>query len=276
MRSFYQALGITPKAEDCEVKAAFRNLAKACHPDLNGGDKRAEDRFKEVVEAYEVLSDPQAREAYDTLLADQRKMRWRTLRRAAMTMSATAVVTFATTVAIWLQFRGSPAVTSRLAAPIASTVVAVRSDPVGEVGKVQAREDSPPAPNVGLPQDAVETPSPVKEATTQLEVSRENPAEESTAKSVIEVHRVALSPPPQVPNTSATPFRSGIKRPKSTAARFSVARKAPKREVALLDEDIKVEDASSALEVSVATPPAAARQSSRFWPTADEPFLDVE
>ncbi|ODS01260.1 molecular chaperone DnaJ [Methyloceanibacter methanicus] len=62
---YYEVLGIDRGAGDSEIKSAFRRLAKECHPDRHGGDPTAEDRFKIVNEAYEVLKDPQRRAAYD-------------------------------------------------------------------------------------------------------------------------------------------------------------------------------------------------------------------
>lgn len=62
---FYTVLGVARSADDTELKAAFRRAAKQHHPDRNQGDPVAEQRFKEVNEAYEVLSDPQKRAAYD-------------------------------------------------------------------------------------------------------------------------------------------------------------------------------------------------------------------
>src|SRR5215468_313049 len=64
-RDYYDVLGITRTASDQEVKAAFRRLAKECHPDRCNGDSTSEKRFKEVNEAYEALKDPQKRAAYD-------------------------------------------------------------------------------------------------------------------------------------------------------------------------------------------------------------------
>ena len=64
-RDYYDVLGVSRAASDREIKAAFRNLAKECHPDCCNGDQNAEHRFKEVNEAYEALKDPQRRAAYD-------------------------------------------------------------------------------------------------------------------------------------------------------------------------------------------------------------------
>ena len=62
---YYEVLGVAREAGETEVKTAFRRLAKECHPDRCGGDPTAEERFKKVNEAYEILKDPQRRAAYD-------------------------------------------------------------------------------------------------------------------------------------------------------------------------------------------------------------------
>ena len=64
-RDYYEVLGIGKNAIDAEIKSAYRKLAKKYHPDLNPGDKTAEEKFKEVNEANDVLSDPEKRKRYD-------------------------------------------------------------------------------------------------------------------------------------------------------------------------------------------------------------------
>lgn len=66
MADYYELLGLARDAPAEEVKRAYRRLARQHHPDLNPGDSAAEDRFKEVTRAYEVLSDPEKRRRYDT------------------------------------------------------------------------------------------------------------------------------------------------------------------------------------------------------------------
>lgn len=58
-RDYYEVIGVSKTASEDEIKKAYRKLAKQYHPDLNPNDKEAEAKFKEVNEAYEVLSDPE-------------------------------------------------------------------------------------------------------------------------------------------------------------------------------------------------------------------------
>ncbi len=64
-KDYYEILGVNRKADEKEIKTAYRRLARKYHPDVNPNDKSAETRFKEISEAYEVLSDPEKKKLYD-------------------------------------------------------------------------------------------------------------------------------------------------------------------------------------------------------------------
>ena len=64
-RDYYEVLGVNRSAEQADLKKAYRRLAMKFHPDRNEGNADAEQKFKEIKEAYEVLSDPQKRATYD-------------------------------------------------------------------------------------------------------------------------------------------------------------------------------------------------------------------
>lgn len=64
-RDYYEVLGVSRNADDNAIKKAYRKLAKKYHPDTNAGDPQAEQKFKEITEAYSVLSDPEKKKMYD-------------------------------------------------------------------------------------------------------------------------------------------------------------------------------------------------------------------
>lgn len=66
-KDFYEILGVSKTASEGEIKKSYRTLAKKYHPDMNPGNKQAEDKFKEITEAYAVLSDAAKRKQYDTM-----------------------------------------------------------------------------------------------------------------------------------------------------------------------------------------------------------------
>jgi curved DNA-binding protein len=72
-KDYYRILGVDRNADAKAVKQAYRRLARQYHPDINPGDKAAEERFKEINEAYEVLSDAEKRKKYDQLGADYQR-----------------------------------------------------------------------------------------------------------------------------------------------------------------------------------------------------------
>ena len=66
-KDYYKILGVEKSASQDEIKKAYRKLAMKYHPDRNQDNKKAEEKFKQITEANEVLSDPQKRKKYDTL-----------------------------------------------------------------------------------------------------------------------------------------------------------------------------------------------------------------
>src|SRR5882672_1701156 len=69
-KDYYESLGVPRTASEAEIKKAFRKLAREHHPDVAKDKKKAEEKFKEINEAYEVLSDPAKRKKYDELGAN--------------------------------------------------------------------------------------------------------------------------------------------------------------------------------------------------------------
>ena len=68
-KDYYKVLGVSKDADTKEIRQAFRKLARKFHPDVNPNNKDAEGQFKEINEAYQVLSDPEKRKKYDELSA---------------------------------------------------------------------------------------------------------------------------------------------------------------------------------------------------------------
>lgn len=75
-KDYYASLGVSPDADDKTIKKAYQKLAKKYHPDVNPGDKAAEEKFKEATEAYQAISDPDKRRKYDELRQDYQQ--WQT------------------------------------------------------------------------------------------------------------------------------------------------------------------------------------------------------
>lgn len=73
MNDWYNILGVGRDADDAQIKTAYRKLAKKYHPDAHPGDKECEARFKEITEAYTILSDPAKRKKYDETFSKGRE-----------------------------------------------------------------------------------------------------------------------------------------------------------------------------------------------------------
>jgi DnaJ-class molecular chaperone len=96
MSDLYKVLDVARGADPAEIKRAYRKAAKSCHPDLQGGDKGAEQRFKEVNRAYGTLSNPLTRALYDEACAEAQSRARRRFRRVAATMAASFTLTVST------------------------------------------------------------------------------------------------------------------------------------------------------------------------------------
>src|SRR5260370_38945564 len=72
-RDYYKTLGVPRNASEADIKSAYRKLARKHHPDVNPNNKDAEVKFKEINEAYQVISDPEKRKKYDELGADSER-----------------------------------------------------------------------------------------------------------------------------------------------------------------------------------------------------------
>ena len=110
MGTLYQVLGLPRDANQQQVKAAFRSLARRFHPDVNAGDETAMQRFKEVNSAYETLANPEARAAYDCALVCRQKDEPTPLGEFAATATATFALTAGTVslAAWWSRHSGAP------------------------------------------------------------------------------------------------------------------------------------------------------------------------
>jgi len=144
MSTLYHILGLSQDASREQVKAAFRTLARRFHPDVNMRNDTAEQRFKEVSQAYVTLADPDARAAYDRALvcraAEMQRQRW--------TFAATAASTFALTTTVglalwWTQTTREPE-QARASVPVAMG----RGPLIGAQEVKEAREEAngPTAP----------------------------------------------------------------------------------------------------------------------------------
>jgi len=93
MNTHYDVLGVPRSASEEAIRAAFHSAAKACHPDLNAGDPVAEQRLKQIIDAYDVLKSAERRAAYNELLTEGRRALARRLATSAVaTLAGGAVV----------------------------------------------------------------------------------------------------------------------------------------------------------------------------------------
>jgi DnaJ-class molecular chaperone len=108
MVNLYKVLGVSRHADGAAIKVAFRTLAKVHHPDLHAGDKPAERRFQTINSAYQVLSKPGRRAAYDAACAFERAEARRRMNSAAVAMAASFLLTVTSGLALagWMRIEG--------------------------------------------------------------------------------------------------------------------------------------------------------------------------
>jgi curved DNA-binding protein CbpA len=148
MNTLYDVLGVPPHANEKAIRTAFRKAAKSAHPDLNAGDPSAELQFRQLVAAYELLKNPQQREAYDQQLKEDRRLRLR--RIASPIISGLVSGSIVAAVMLWLNAQKSLeppqgprlAIAEKMDEP-ASQAAAVTEKPRNEA---VSREATPPAP----------------------------------------------------------------------------------------------------------------------------------
>src|SRR5215470_80309 len=113
--TYYDVLGVPRDATDEVIRAAFRVAAKACHPDINGGDAEAQKRLREVIAAYQLLRSPQKRAIYDQLLAaNEQTLTKQSPERDRLSIAAAAVAALvsASIVTVAVRFSSEPPTTS--------------------------------------------------------------------------------------------------------------------------------------------------------------------
>jgi DnaJ domain len=157
MSNLYEVLGLGSDAQPEQVKAAFHRLAKSSHPDVNAGDETAAKRFREVNQAYEILSNPERRTVYDLGLVHKRPDAHRLVRHAM----AASVASFMVTVGcgLYIALRSAPQPKQDSPRLLAEVVAKAGSQafkdithpgpasetPVPQLGMEQPHQDAPPA-----------------------------------------------------------------------------------------------------------------------------------
>jgi len=140
MQTHYDVLGVSWKANDDQIRAAFRRSVKTCHPDLHAGDRNAERKLREVLAAYEILRRPQRRQIYDRLLRAERSARLQHIMLTAFTGLICCSVIGAMT--MWLpRLPNASSLVAAVAAPPETVRVAVAEVPVVEIAAPVVRAE---------------------------------------------------------------------------------------------------------------------------------------
>src|SRR5262249_53230783 len=140
MQTHYDVLGVSWKANDDQIRAAFRRSVKTCHPDLHAGDRNAERQLREVLAAYEILRRPQRRAIYDRLLRAERSARVQHIVLTAFTGLICCSVIGAMT--MWLpRLPNASSLVAAVAAPPETVPVAVAEVAVVDVADPAVRAE---------------------------------------------------------------------------------------------------------------------------------------
>jgi curved DNA-binding protein CbpA len=146
MNTLYDVLGVPPHANEKTIRTAFRKAAKSFHPDLNAGDPTAELQFRQIVAAYELLKNPEQRQAYDQQLKEDRRQRLR--RIASPIISGVVSGSVVAGVMLWLnaQKPSEPMQAPRLA-------VTELDETTNQQALAIAKEGTSPATDKNFPDD---------------------------------------------------------------------------------------------------------------------------
>jgi curved DNA-binding protein CbpA len=146
MNTLYDVLGVPPHANEKTIRTAFRKAAKSFHPDLNAGDPTAELQFRQIVAAYELLKNPEQRQAYDQQLKEDRRQRLR--RIASPIISGVVSGSVVAGVMLWLnaQKPSEPVQAPRLA-------VTELDETTNQQALAIAKEGTSPATDKNFPDD---------------------------------------------------------------------------------------------------------------------------
>jgi DnaJ domain len=185
MLDFYSVLGLSRHANHEEIKAAYWNLAKQSHPDVNAGDEQAEHRTKAINRAYETLGDPDARAAYDLELQNQRARARRSFWTSAVTGVATCILTVGsfTVMVMWKQhgrIHPSPSSEVALASGSAKNEHLVARPPTDQGASVPTNALAHAGGRDPLSEDVVDAPSEPVNMARNEELVTEPPAKERT------------------------------------------------------------------------------------------------
>jgi DnaJ-like protein len=192
VRNPYKVLGIASTADDLRIKSAFRRRALTTHPDLNPGNDEAEMRFRELMQAYEVLRDAKARAAYDAHLARQRSQARRRFAQSAAVMVITFVATTSSAIFVaGLQGINVHSETWQIATAWLTSVEVEPSIP-GRPAVTEAVKARPPVKTAATEPPRKASPS-VSSGKTGTEVATRSPSKAAPAAPA--APKVAIVPP---------------------------------------------------------------------------------